>query len=235
MVKQSVTAKHTHGGVQTTWGARLRDIILGGQDGLVNVLGVVLVVAGATADIRIILISGIAATFAESISMGAVAYTSSRAATDYIKRVLQKERREIEKNPGGQADLAAGPSPARRLLGLGPGPGLTGPPGLARGMRAAALGPEARERRRTGPAGSVRPLASARAPSRCALELRRGARVGPRWDDVRSRLLRSGHSRESGKWQEARTRHAETVARIEQEIFSVPWTNGRGETARLGT
>ncbi|NIT03807.1 hypothetical protein GTO10_02645 [Candidatus Saccharibacteria bacterium] len=55
----------------------LRDIILGGQDGLVNVLGVTLGVAAASGDTRIILAAGLAATFAESFSMAAVAYTSS--------------------------------------------------------------------------------------------------------------------------------------------------------------
>ncbi len=55
----------------------LRDIILGGQDGLVNVLGVTLGVAAASGDTRIVLAGGLAATFAESFSMAAVAYTSS--------------------------------------------------------------------------------------------------------------------------------------------------------------
>ena len=55
----------------------LRDIILGGQDGLVNVLGVTLGVAAASADTPLILAGGLAATFAESFSMAAVAYTSS--------------------------------------------------------------------------------------------------------------------------------------------------------------
>src|SRR3990167_5460969 len=56
---------------------KLRDIILGGQDGLVNVLGVTLGVAAASGDTRIVLAAGLAATFAESFSMAAVAYTSS--------------------------------------------------------------------------------------------------------------------------------------------------------------
>ena len=55
----------------------LHDVILGGQDGLVNVLGVTLGVAAASADTRFILAAGLAATFAESFSMAAVAYTSS--------------------------------------------------------------------------------------------------------------------------------------------------------------
>ena len=54
----------------------LSDVILGGQDGLVNVLGVILGVAAATQDSRIILAAGMAATFAESVAMGAVAFTS---------------------------------------------------------------------------------------------------------------------------------------------------------------
>ena len=51
----------------TESGKLLRDIILGGQDGLVNVLGILLGVAIATNDIRIVLLAGLSATFAESI------------------------------------------------------------------------------------------------------------------------------------------------------------------------
>lgn len=80
-------------------GTLLRETILGGQDGLVNVLGVVLGVAAATTDQRIILISGLAATFAESISMGAVAYTSTKAARDFYQSMLEKEKKEIEHIP----------------------------------------------------------------------------------------------------------------------------------------
>jgi VIT1/CCC1 family predicted Fe2+/Mn2+ transporter len=76
-------------------GSQLSDIILGGQDGLVNVLGVILGVAAATADTRIILAAGMAATFAESISMGAVAYTSALADRDYYRGERERERRHI--------------------------------------------------------------------------------------------------------------------------------------------
>ncbi len=77
----------------------LRDIILGGQDGLVNVLGIVLAVATATNEIRIILISGLAATFAESLSMAAVAYTSTKAARDYYIGLVEEEKKEIRYAP----------------------------------------------------------------------------------------------------------------------------------------
>ena len=85
-------------------GARLRDIILGGQDGLVNVLGVILAVASATLDPRIVIVAGIAATLAESISMAAVAYTSSRAVESYYKSQLEKEKKEIENLPKAEKE-----------------------------------------------------------------------------------------------------------------------------------
>ena len=80
-------------------GSSLRDIILGGQDGLVNVLGIVLAVATATSSTKVVLIAALAATLAESISMAAVAYTSSKAARDYYYKQLEIEKQEIEEKP----------------------------------------------------------------------------------------------------------------------------------------
>src|SRR3989338_3202989 len=80
-------------------GSLIRDAILGGQDGLVNVLGIILGVAVAVQDSRIVIIAGLAATFAESISMAAVAYTSFKASKDFYRREREKELREIRKNP----------------------------------------------------------------------------------------------------------------------------------------
>ncbi len=64
-------------------GSKLSDFILGSQDGLVNVLGIILGVSVATTDVRIIFVAGLAALGAESISMGAVAYTSTLARRKY--------------------------------------------------------------------------------------------------------------------------------------------------------
>lgn len=83
----------------TQTGSLLRQIILGGQDGLVNVLGLILGVAAATNDSRIIIIAGLAATMAESISMAAVAYTSSKAEKEYYHKELNREKWEIENLP----------------------------------------------------------------------------------------------------------------------------------------
>ncbi|HEX5808871.1 MAG TPA: VIT1/CCC1 transporter family protein [Anaerolineales bacterium] len=79
--------------------SRLADIILGGQDGLVNVLGVILGVAAATQDARIVIAAGLAATFAESISMGAVAYTSTLANDDLYLSEREREYRHIHLAP----------------------------------------------------------------------------------------------------------------------------------------
>jgi predicted membrane protein (TIGR00267 family) len=80
-------------------GRQLRDIILGGQDGLVNVLGLVLGVAAATAQLRIIMAAALAAAFSESIAMGGVMYTSALAERDYYLAQLDKEQREVEEVP----------------------------------------------------------------------------------------------------------------------------------------
>jgi len=77
----------------------LSDIILGGQDGLVNVLGVILGVAAATNDPHIVLVAGLAATFAESVSMGAVAYTSTLADAAFYESEREREYRHREQAP----------------------------------------------------------------------------------------------------------------------------------------
>lgn len=68
-------------------GVLLKDLILGGQDGLVEVLGLSLGLGIATGDSRIVIIAGLASTLSESISMGAVAFTSSEAEADSYKNM----------------------------------------------------------------------------------------------------------------------------------------------------
>lgn len=91
--------KNPAGEKHSVAGALLKEFILGGQDGLVNVLGIILGIAVATKDIRMILISGLAATFAESFSMAAVAYTSARAEEDHYRSQKRIETLEIKNFP----------------------------------------------------------------------------------------------------------------------------------------
>ncbi len=77
----------------------LSDFILGSQDGLVNVLGILLGISAATSDIRLIFVAALAALGAESISMGAVAYTSTMARHKQYIREVEKEKEEMRSLP----------------------------------------------------------------------------------------------------------------------------------------
>jgi VIT1/CCC1 family predicted Fe2+/Mn2+ transporter len=79
--------------------SKLSEVILGGQDGLVNVLGVILGVAAASHDSRLVLVAGLAATFAESVSMAAVAYTSKQADRALYESERAREHRHIAVAP----------------------------------------------------------------------------------------------------------------------------------------
>jgi vacuolar iron transporter family protein len=79
--------------------SRFSSFLLGGQDGLVNVLGVILGVAAASLDVRLVLVAGLAAAVAESVSMAAVAYTSTGAQRALYQSEVQRELRHIAAAP----------------------------------------------------------------------------------------------------------------------------------------
>jgi VIT1/CCC1 family predicted Fe2+/Mn2+ transporter len=67
--------------------ADLREIILGAQDNLINVLATVLGVAIGSGSTKIVALAGLASGIAEAISMGGVLYTSTCAERDLHRRV----------------------------------------------------------------------------------------------------------------------------------------------------
>lgn len=77
----------------------LRDVILGGQDGLVNMLGIALGVVAAGGSTHVLIVTGLAAAITESISMGAVAYTSFGSDRDFYLAERDREQREISSQP----------------------------------------------------------------------------------------------------------------------------------------
>jgi vacuolar iron transporter family protein len=77
----------------------LRDVILGGQDGLVNMLGILLGVIAAGGSTHVLIVTGLAAAITESISMGAVAYTSFGSDRDFYLAERDRERREVASRP----------------------------------------------------------------------------------------------------------------------------------------
>jgi predicted membrane protein (TIGR00267 family) len=84
---------------QVNW---LRDVILGGQDGLVNIGGIVLGVIAGGGSKAVLLAAGFAAAITESISMGAVGYTSTVSERDYYQAEQAREAAEIDATPGAE-------------------------------------------------------------------------------------------------------------------------------------
>ena len=84
---------------QVNW---LRDVILGGQDGLVNMIGIILGVIAAGGSTSVLIVTGIAAAITESISMGAVGYTSTVSERDYYLAEQARELAEIEADPDAE-------------------------------------------------------------------------------------------------------------------------------------
>ncbi len=83
----------------------LHDWVLGGQDGIVNLLGTMLGVAVVTRDPTILIVTGLASAAAESLSMAAVAFTSMRASQSYYESERERQRQLIDGNPVLQREI----------------------------------------------------------------------------------------------------------------------------------
>ena len=92
----ATSSRHRERHRRTNW---LRDVILGGQDGLVNILGIILGVIAGGGSNTVLLAAGFAAAITESISMGAVGYTSSVSQRDYYQAERAREAAEIDAVP----------------------------------------------------------------------------------------------------------------------------------------
>jgi VIT1/CCC1 family predicted Fe2+/Mn2+ transporter len=77
----------------------LRASVLGANDGIVSIAGLVLGVAGATNSISIIFTAGLAGVIAGAISMAAGEYVSVSSSRDSEKALLEKEKYELENFP----------------------------------------------------------------------------------------------------------------------------------------
>ena len=98
----------------------LRAGVLGANDGIVSTAGIVIGVAGATANRGVILTAGIAGLAAGALSMAVGEYVSVSTQRDTERALLAKERRELHEMPGRGARRAdrdlrrQGPLPRRR-------------------------------------------------------------------------------------------------------------------------
>ena len=91
--------EHTHADVSGGW---LRAAVFGAMDGLVTNTALVAGVGGGGASGRAIVLSGVASLVAGAISMALGEYTSVRTQNEQLDLEVEKERRELARNPGGE-------------------------------------------------------------------------------------------------------------------------------------
>ena len=77
----------------------LRASVLGANDGIVSIAGLVVGVAGATSNQQVIFTAGLAGVIAGAISMAAGEYVSVSSSRDTEKAMLKKEKYELENYP----------------------------------------------------------------------------------------------------------------------------------------
>lgn len=101
MTKMYENSSHPepHGTNQTSKLNWLRASVLGANDGIVSIAGLVLGVAGATSSQGVILTAGMAGIIAGAISMAAGEYVSVSSSRDTERALLEKERYELRHYP----------------------------------------------------------------------------------------------------------------------------------------
>lgn len=79
---------------------RLREVVFGAQDGILSTVALVTSVAVALESQTAVLVAGLAAAAAGTISMATGAFLGSRAELDVQRAEIAKEARELQENPG---------------------------------------------------------------------------------------------------------------------------------------
>lgn len=85
----------------------LRASVLGANDGIVSMAGLVVGIAGANASSAIILTAGMAGIIAGAISMAAGEYVSVSSSRDTEKALLKKEKKELQEHPAQELEELA--------------------------------------------------------------------------------------------------------------------------------
>ncbi|MER6222907.1 VIT1/CCC1 transporter family protein [Streptomyces sp. 900105755] len=93
-----------HGGALGSRLNWLRAAVLGANDGIVSTAGIVVGVAGATADRNTLLTAGLAGLLAGSMSMAAGEYVSVSTQRDSELAALALERRELKEQPEAELE-----------------------------------------------------------------------------------------------------------------------------------
>jgi VIT1/CCC1 family predicted Fe2+/Mn2+ transporter len=93
----------------------LRAAVLGANDGIVSVAGIVVGVAGATASKGLIFTAGLAGLVAGAVSMALGEYVSVSSQRDSQLALLDQEKRELASDPEGELSELAGIYQAKGL------------------------------------------------------------------------------------------------------------------------
>lgn len=99
MIKNNHDASEAHGERTVAKLNKLRAAVLGANDGIVSISGLVVGVAGAEASKSAILTAGIAGVVAGAISMAAGEYVSVSSQRDTERALLAKEKFELKNYP----------------------------------------------------------------------------------------------------------------------------------------
>jgi VIT1/CCC1 family predicted Fe2+/Mn2+ transporter len=91
--------EHSHADVSGGW---LRAAVFGAMDGLITNTALVAGVGGGGAAPRAIVLAGAASLVAGAISMALGEYTSVKTQNEQLDLEVEKERRELERNPEGE-------------------------------------------------------------------------------------------------------------------------------------
>lgn len=86
---------------------KLRAAVLGANDGIVSISSIVMGVAGATSDTKMISLAGLAALIAGALSMAVGEYVSVSSQSDAEKAYIRLEREDLRDNPEAELDELA--------------------------------------------------------------------------------------------------------------------------------
>ena len=150
--KLTVTGREHHRNERIGW---LRAAVLGANDGIVSTASLVLGVAAAGADHRVVLMTSVSGLVAGAMSMAAGEFVSVHSQKDTETADLSRERAELQRDPAGEQ---------RELAGIYVGRGLN--PLLADQvagelMARDALGAHARDELGFSAASAARPMQAA--------------------------------------------------------------------------
>ena len=102
-LEKQQAGQHHHETWHTPKGKAIREVIFGMNDGLVTTIGFLAGVTGSIAQIRYILLAGLAEIIAGAISMAIGAYLATKSQREFFHSEIEQERWEIERMPEKEA------------------------------------------------------------------------------------------------------------------------------------